>query len=82
MEQMAQLQRRNAEALTDLQVKRDQVAAKHGDTSTLDDEIAVQKKKAQESVDILTNSTAQLNAAEADGMNGVNTAIRNFIDEQ
>ena len=80
-QQINELYVQGAQALTDLQLKRDAVAAKGGDTSVLDQDIARLKTNTDKQVAIVTQGYAQMDKAQGDWTNGFTTAFANFNDQ-
>jgi len=81
-QQINALYEKNAQALTDLQLRRDAVKAKGGDTAVLDADIVALKRNIDQQVKIVTDGFVAIDAAESNGMNGVHRAIQNFMDQQ
>ena len=71
---------KGAQDLTDLQLKRDAVAAKGGDTSALDQDIAHLKTNTDKQVAIVEKGYADMDAASGNWINGWSTALANFQD--
>lgn len=57
------------------------MAAKGGDTSVLDQDIARLKTNTDKQVAIVTQGYAQMDKAQGDWMNGFTTAFANFNDQ-
>ncbi|HEV2682634.1 MAG TPA: phage tail tape measure protein, partial [Rhodanobacter sp.] len=82
LQQLADLTRKNAEELTNLQLKRDAVKAKGGNTAVFDADISALKKNIDQQVKIVTDGDAKIDAERANGLNGYKTALTAFMDEQ
>jgi phage-related minor tail protein len=71
---------KSAEALTQLQLKRDGVAAKGGDTSVLDANISALQANTDTQVSIVQRGYREMDAARADWTNGLNSALDDYLD--
>lgn len=80
-QQINDLYVKGAEAMTQLQLRRASVAAKGGDTSVLDANIAALQANTDKQVQIVTAGYKQMDAARADWTNGLRSSLANYLDQ-
>lgn len=80
-QQINDLYVKGAEAMTQLQLRRASVAAKGGDTSVLDANIAALQANTDKQVQIVTAGYKQMDAARADWTNGLRSSLANCLDQ-
>jgi lambda family phage tail tape measure protein len=79
--QINQIVQQGIEAQQKLQAERDGVLAKNGDTSLLDREIAAQQADTDKRVAIVRQGFVDMDAAQADWLNGAVSAMQDFADQ-
>lgn len=80
-QQINELYVKGAEAMTQLQLKRASVAAKGGDTSELDQDIALLQANTGKQVAIVTEGYRRMDAARSDWTNGLRSSLANYLDQ-
>lgn len=80
-QQINDLYVKGAQAMTDLQLRRASVAAKGGDTSVLDANIAALQANTDKQVQIVTDGYKRMDAAQGDWINGMTSSLANYLDQ-
>lgn len=80
-QQINELYVKSAEALTQLQLKRDDVAATGGDTSVLDANISALQANTDTQVSIVQRGYREMDAARANWANGLRSSLADYLDQ-
>ena len=79
--QLADIRIKSADKLTDLQLKRDAIKAKGGDTSVFDANINALQANTDKQIHIVKKGFIDMDAEQANWLNGAKTAFTNFADD-